>query len=431
MATGIFGSLQSIGVRVAAARVIKTVRTELFEKIILQDIAYFDGTKTGQIMSLLSNDINAMLQPVRYLLNSIVSNLVMLVGALVMCMITSWKLCALSCTSIMPMVYITSKYASWASKNMYEVYSALGDALSIASEALKNIRTVRAFSTEHVEVARFEGLVDTMLRKTEKNAVFSTLSSLLTTYIDLGANVMILAYGGYLAITHPDELSPGKLFTFKMYWDRIGSSFSSLNSTLNNLTSSAGAAERVLSLMDNLPTIDPDAGMQVNADTIQGNIKVEDVVFTYQMRPTKKVLQHVSLDIPANSTVALVGRSGSGKSTLLHLVLRFYDLYESESDDGPQNQGSILLDGVDIRDINLRSLHRHMGFVMQSTQLFGGTLLENITYGLEEDEYTFEDVQAAADNANAHEFISGFDNGYETRIGEKGVRLSGGQKQVC
>ena len=329
------------------------------------------------------------------------------------------------------MVYITSKYASWASKNMYEIYSALGDALSIASEALRNIRTVRAFSTEHVEVARFEGLVDTMLSKTQKSAVYSTLTNLLTTYIDLGANVMILAYGGYLAITNPDELSPGQLVTFTIYWDRIGSSFSSLNSTLQNLTSSAGAAERVLSLMDTLPTINPNAGVKLKSDTLEGNIEVRDVVFTYQMRPDKQVLQHVDLTIPSNSTVALVGKSGAGKSTILHLVLRFYDLYRPE--DGPEgvkSRGEILLDGVNIRDINLRSLHRNMGLVMQDTQLFGGTLLENISYGLEENEFTMKDVQEAAENANADEFIRGFENGYETRIGEKGVRLSGGQKQV-
>lgn len=175
----------------------------------------------------------------------------------------------------------------------------------------------------------------------------------------------------------------------------------------------------MFALMDSLPDIDIDAGRRVSADEIQGELVLDNVSFSYQMRPTTKVLNAVNLVIPAGSTCALVGRSGGGKSTLVNMILRFYD----------PKEGVIRLDGVPLSDLCLKDVRRQIGVVQQNTELFGGTIEENITYGLEPGSWTRADVIQAARNACAHDFIKDFPEGYMTRVGERGVRISGGQKQ--
>jgi ATP-binding cassette subfamily B protein len=173
----------------------------------------------------------------------------------------------------------------------------------------------------------------------------------------------------------------------------------------------------VLALIDNTPDIGPKGGKEVVFNEVKGNLTLENVHFAYQMRPDQMVLKGVTLEIKAGQTLALVGRSGGGKSTLVHLLMRFYD----------PKSGRILLDGTPLPELNLLSLHRCMGLVQQETQLFAMSIEHNIGYGTEN--YTMEQVYEAAKLANCHDFIMEFDDGYQTRVGERGVRLSGGQKQ--
>lgn len=212
---------------------------------------------------------------------------------------------------------------------------------------------------------------------------------------------------------------------------------------LNSFTRAGGAAQRVLSLLDAVPDIDVDRG-EVHHPI--GHVVLDNVFFHYQMRPTNKVLKGVSLEIKQGEVCALVGRSGGGKSTIVHLLMRFYDpSIDSDACTCPETDrhqcttqyrqcaGRVLIDGHDLRDLNLRGVHERCGLVSQETQLFDGTVRDNICYGLQDKIdsglITEEDIIAAARDANAHKFISGFEDGYNTKVGEKGVRLSGGQKQ--
>mmetsp|Transcript_32775 Transcript_32775/g.76484 ORF Transcript_32775/g.76484 Transcript_32775/m.76484 type:complete len:305 (-) Transcript_32775:387-1301(-) len=196
----------------------------------------------------------------------------------------------------------------------------------------------------------------------------------------------------------------------------INNSWQALNNLLNSFTRAAGAAERVLSLVDLDPDIPRDEGK--SADEIGSwQITLRDVGFRYQMRPKQAVLQGLSLTVEAGTVCALVGRSGGGKSTLVHLLLRYYEPLE----------GQIMLGGVDYRDISLLSLHRRIGVVSQETQLFNATIGENIGYGAEP--HSHDQLIAAAKAAQAHDFITSFEDEYGTRVGERGQRLSGGQKQ--
>jgi ABC-type multidrug transport system fused ATPase/permease subunit len=199
----------------------------------------------------------------------------------------------------------------------------------------------------------------------------------------------------------------------------MNNSYQNLQGLITSFTRSAAGAEKVFSLWDSDPDIDPKKGTDVDPDQVQGNLKLDSVTFYYQMRPDNIVLKDFCLEIPAGKTVALVGRSGGGKSTIINLLLRFYD----------PKAGTILLDGKQYDSMKVHHLRRLFGVVTQETELFALTVEENIAYGLGKDEYTLDDVKEAAKKAFAHDFISEMKDGYQTRIGERGNRLSGGQRQ--
>jgi len=332
-----------------------------------------------------------------------------------MCFYTSWKLSILAFTSIGPILYLTGMYATWSKEVNRQIWTALGDANAVATEAIGNIRTVRAFSTEGLECAKFEESIQKALKKGIKDAVVGGGTFLTTSGLDLGAGALILWYGGMVAMSDPDQLSVGELVTFQLYWAMINSGYKSLNGMLNNFTRAAGAAQRVVSLLDSLPDIDTEAGRKIKS--FDRNLELTQLGFHYALRPDNKVLSDLSLEIKKGQVVALVGPSGGGKSTVIRLLMRFYDPIS----------GAIKIDGIDMREMNVKNLHRQIGVVTQETQLFAGTIFDNIAYGINKPEAA--EVRRAAMLANADNFISKFEDGYATRVGERGVRLSGGQKQ--
>ena len=415
--TGAFGAVRNLCVSIVGRRIAKDVREQLFSAMMVQDIAFFDGMPTGQLTSRLTNDTNAMVSPLNTILNSLVSNVLLLFGGLTMCLVTSWRLSLLAFTSIGPIIYITSIYARWSRGLNHQIWAALGDANSVATEAITNVRTVRAFGRELGEIFRFNESIHLALSKGIKDAVAGAGTYAITNYIDLGAGLLILGYGGTVAIHHPERLSVGKLITFQLYWTMINSAYQSLTGVVASLTRAGGAATRVITLLESLPDIDPTLGLDVDSSTMQGSLVLDNVEFHYQMRPDNKVLRGISLNIQSGTVVALVGRSGSGKSTIINLLQRFYN----------PTGGTIRLDGVDVHEIKPVSLRQAIASVHQDTQLFNRTIEENIVYGVEK--YTKEDVIHAAKQANAYDFIMEQEEGFQTKVGERGTRLSGGQKQ--
>jgi len=452
VATGLFGGARSLLFSLVGSRMANAARNKLFRSIIVQDISFFDGTQTGDLMSRLASEVTAMVAPCQSALNTLLSGTMMLAGGLFMCFFTSWRLSVLAITSIGPIIQITRTYADWSRSVNKTIWAAMGDASGIAIQAISNIRTVRSFGTEHIEISRYSTALAEALRRSIHDAYASSLAYALTSYVELGTGVLLLWYGGTLVMDHDGRLSVGRLITFQLYWNMLNNAFQSLAGVTADFTKASAAATRVISMMDTLPDIDPTAGRLISRDQVQGELRLENVTFAYQMRPNSPVLKNLDLVIPRGSVCALVGRSGGGKSTLVHLLMRFYD---------PQ-QGHILLDGVPLQELNLRSLHEKMAIVAQDTQLFSGTIEENIIYGSEmflqmveaehnEEKYghTWNEAQMrefkiaqekrrlilheamvdAAKAANAHQFISELDDGFQTNCGERGVRLSGGQKQ--
>jgi len=208
----LLGVAQYASISIAARRIAAGVRSDLFRVILAQDIAFFDAQMSGQLTSKLTNDVSGMVAPWSTIFNTLTSSTLMLIGGLVMCLHTSWKLSALSFASVGPIVFLTSLYSKWSQKINREIYAALGDANSVATEALQNIRTVRAFSTEKSEINKFSRAVDNALNKGTKDALASAGTSTLTGFVDLATSALILGFGGWTAMESNSTLTAGKSF---------------------------------------------------------------------------------------------------------------------------------------------------------------------------------------------------------------------------
>jgi len=415
---GFLGGLQSLSFMVVGRKIMVHIRGQLFQRVIVQDIAFFDGFRTGDLVQRLTGDARAMIQPIQYTLSTLLSNLILLFGGVIMCFITSWRLSMLAFTTVLPIMHVTESYAKWSGKINKQIFQHYSDGAAIVTEAFSNVRTVRSVSTEPFEIERYQDTLELALGKGIKDAIFGAFSAAFNNYLDLGAGVLILWYGGSIAMEPAGSITVGNLITYQLYWNMLNNSLQALNNVLNQFTRAAGAAERVLSLVDLKPDIDPAAGAPADVAVRQWSIDFEGVVFRYQMRPLQTVLQGMTFHVDEGTVCALVGKSGGGKSTMIHLMLRFYDPLE----------GRIQLGGVDMRELQMPSVHHRIGVVSQETQLFNATIRENIAYGAPEG-YTEEQLLAAARAAQALNFIDEFEDGMATRVGERGQRLSGGQKQ--
>merc|ERR1740123_2019131 len=416
---GLFGGLKALTTELVMRKLASSVRAKLFVGIVRMDVSFFDAMHTGQLTSRLSNDASGMVQPMQVLINDLVANAITLVGGLFMSFITSWRLSVLALTVVPPITFVYRLYARWSRKLNRSIWQAYGDSNSVATEAISNIRTVKAFSTEQYENDRYADGVNTALKHGVKNAYVGASVSAFSTYLNLGTAVLILWYGGTIVCeSKQKEMTFGELITFQLYFNMMNSSFIALGNVFNELIRASSAAERVLALMDTVPEHDPDAGDELSREDIRGHLALHDLEFFYATRPENQVLKKICLEMMPNTVTALVGKSGGGKSTLVHLLMRFYE----------PTGGTISLDGRHMRELSARSIRRWCGFVAQDTQLFATSIEENLVYGLGRPPTTGE-VYDAAKQANAHEFIAEMDEGYETRVSEKGIMLSGGQKQ--
>jgi len=413
---GAISTLYSAIFTLISRRLKFTIRNTLFEKILSQDVAYYDGTETGRLISRLTVDLNMMMEPIQSSLSSLLSNILILVGGLVMCFVNSYRLSMLAFVTVGPISYLWDQYAQWSKGLAREMISYWAEGNGIASQALSNIRTVKAFGCEDQITKKYTETNKLALDCGVKDAWGNGIISALTGYLDLGTGILILYFGGHLV--YKGEMSVGELIVFQLYWNMMNSAYQSLQGLITSFTRSAAGAENVFSMFDTEPDIDPKKGSPVSWN-VQGHLKLQDVSYYYQMRPDNIVLKKINLEVPAGKSMALVGRSGGGKSTIINLLLRFYDAKE----------GKLLLDGREYESLNVTQLRRQFGVVTQETELFPLSVEENIAYGLDKNEYTMDDIIHAAKQACAHEFIVEMKDGYQTRIGERGLRISGGQRQ--
>jgi ABC transporter fused permease/ATP-binding protein len=410
---GISIAIRFILFSVAGERVVTRLRERLYRSIIDQEIGFFDARRTGELISRLGSDTSVLQSAISVNVSMALRSLAQAAGGVAFLVYTSPQLTVVM-LAVVPAVALGAViYGKRVRRLARDVQDALAAAGEVAEESIGGIRTVRAFVAEAKEAERYAGAVGKALalarRRIWAGGQFMAIASTAT----FAAAALVIWYGGRLVLRH--QMTVGALTSFVMYTLIVGMALGGLAELWADFMRAAGAAERVFELLDRVPAI-PAQGGQLPAQ-VNGEVRLAGVRFAYPTRSEVRVLDAIDLTLAAGEVVALVGPSGAGKSTVASLLLRLYD----------PDEGSVLLDGRDVRALDPRWLRGHIGTVAQEPILFSTTISENIRYG--RPDATDAEVEAAARTANAHGFVSKFPEGYATLVGERGVQLSGGQKQ--
>jgi len=397
---------------VVGTRMEYDMRKEIFSHLQTLSFSYFDKVRTGKIMSRIISDLRDITELAHHGPEDVFISIVTLIGAFILLMMTNVYL-TLIVFSFIPVMLI---YGIKKRKKMAVAFRTVRKKIANVNADLENsisgIRVAKSFTNEDFEMEKFD-IGNNEFRKSREFA-FKSMAEMTAgiTYINNILKVVLLGVGGYFSFR--GWLSIGSLVAFFMYIELFFQPVRRLMMFTQQYESGMAGFERFVEVMNINPEIQEKPGA-VELKNAKGEIDVETVSFSYDQKDY--VLKGCSLKVPAGKTIALVGPSGGGKTTLCHLIPRFYEV----------NEGSIKIDGYDIRDLTLESLRKNIGIVQQDVFLFAGTIRDNIAYG--RGNATDDEIIEAAKHANIHDFIMTLDEGYETYIGERGVRLSGGQKQ--
>jgi len=404
----------------AGERVVAKLRKMLFNAIINQEVAFFDETKTGELLNRLSSDTKSLENAVTVNISMLLRFSVQIIGSMVVLFSISWRLCMVMLSLIPPMVLGVVIYGRYIKTLSKKVQDALAKSSDVAEESLSNIRTVRSFGQEVKHKLMYSDAIGFSYQLAKKLSIANGVFSMGMIIAGNMSIVLVIWYGGTLVLR--GSLTVGDLTSFLIYTILVAFSLGVLSSIFFEVYKALGATERVHHLIMREPQIEKKDEEQSNGillEGLEGHLVFDNVNFTYPTRPDNQVLNGLSVNVEPGKVVALVGESGGGKSSCISLIQRFYD---------PQS-GAILLDGVPLQDFDTLWLRHRIGVVSQEPSLFATSIAENISYGCTETNPTIEDIIEAATQANAHSFISDFAEGYQTKVGERGVRLSGGQKQ--
>jgi len=396
-------------------RVVADIRTAVYAHVLKLSPAFFESTRTGEVLSRLTTDTELIQALVGSSVSVALRNILLFLGSAVLLVITSPRL-TLLVALVIPLVVLPIVILGRRLRKLSrESQDRIADLSAQAGETLNAISTVQAYTYESRETARFsanaESAFGTAVRRIRARAWLTALVMLLV----FGAVNAVMWIGGKAVFA--GEMSAGELSAFVFYAVIGASSVGALSEIWGDVQRAAGAAERLMQLLATEPHIQaPTAPLQLPASPA-GELKFDALRFHYPARPQTPALDGLSLSVKAGETVAIVGPSGAGKTTLFQLLLRFYD----------PEAGTISFDGIDISQLDPVGLRRHIGLVAQEPVIFGASVAENIRYG--RPDASEAEVRAAAEAAAAHGFIQGLPQGYDTYLGERGVRLSGGQRQ--
>lgn len=420
LAMGAIFLLQSVSIAlryiffsVAGERVVARLRKALYARLLDQEIGFFDERRTGELTNRLASDTTVLQNAVSSNISMGLRSALSVIGGVAMLVYTSPVLSVLMLAVVPPVALGAVVYGRRVRKLSKEVQDALARSSEVAEESLSGIRTVRSFSAEEHEVARYGEAVDHSFELARRRSKLAASFMGGASFAAYCSAAIVLWYGGRLVLS--GSLSVGALTAFLVYSMLVAFSLGTLGELWADFMRAAGATERVFELLDRAPLL-PNRGGRV-IEHLEGRVELDRVSFSYPSRLDAPVLQGISLSLSPGEVVALVGPSGAGKSTIASLLVRLYE----------PREGSIRLDGVDLRELDPAWLRRQIGVVSQEPLLFSTSILDNIRYG--RPEATEAEVEAAARMANAHEFISRFPEGYRTLVGERGIQLSGGQKQ--
>jgi ATP-binding cassette subfamily B protein len=389
------------------------LRNDLFSKIQRLSFSYHDRNQTGQLMIRATDDVEKVRVFLGQGLLMALSALVLLVGTLIVLFLTNFQL-TLVVLPILPVAMgVFMVFGAISQPLFFKVQQKLSTLNTILQENLAGIKVVKAFAREPDQQAKFTRATDELVSQQIRiSRVFAFLFPLIFLIANLGQTLILFA-GGTQIINR--TLTLGEWQQFSLYLAFIFFPLAQLGMIITQMSQAAASATRIFEILDAKSDVVDKPGAQT-IPAIEGLVEFKDVGFSYP-GSTQPVLSNVTFEAKPGQTIALLGATGSGKTTIINLVPRFYD----------PTQGQILIDGYDLRDLTIDSLRKQIGIVLQETNLFTGTIRDNIAYG--RTNATQEQVEAAARAAAAHDFILQFPQGYDTSVGELGSTLSGGQKQ--
>jgi ABC-type multidrug transport system fused ATPase/permease subunit len=394
-------------------RILADLRNRLFAHLQRLSLGFYERNRAGVIISRLTNDVEAIDQLVTDGVTSLVQNSLTLVGTAVILFVLDWRLALATCTVLPLMTVATAVFRKRSARAYGQVRERLGLVTATLAEDIAGMRVVQAFNREQPAFENFRRVAqryrEANMRTVVLNGIYFPTVDLLST----AALAVVLAYGGHLYFTH--TISLGTLFAFMLYVNNFFDPVQQLSQLYNTFLSATAALDKIMGVLDEKPQVVDRPGARELA-RIEGHVRFDGVRFTYGRGD--EVLHGINLDVPAGTTVALVGHTGAGKSTIAKLLARFYE----------PTHGRITIDGVDLNDVTQESLRRQLGVVPQEGFLFAGTVAENIAFG--KADASPDEIVRAAQTVGAHEFILRLEDGYETQLGERGSRLSLGQRQL-
>ncbi len=395
-------------------RVVTDLRALVFDRIMTLPLAWFHERRSGELVGRLASDVTVVEGVVGSELSMALRNSIQMVGAMILLFVIDVKLTLLMLAIVPPIVLTTLVFGRRIRRMTRAVQDELAKVSGQVQESIGAIQTVQSFVREDYEARRYRTGVEGAFGKTlelVRSRSWFYATAMTAGYIGVAAVIWL---GGRALIRH--ELSAGDLTSFFLYTFLVAGALADLAGLWGALQRAAGATDRLFAVIDTVPEIrDPAEPTPLPAG--KGAVTFEDVSFAYASRRGQPVLTHVSLEIQPGEVIAIVGPSGAGKSTMLSLLYRFHDV----------DAGRVLFEGIDVRALKLEDLRRSLAMVAQEPVLFSGSIRDNIAYGRAE--ASVAEIEQAARDANAHDFITGFPEGYDTLIGERGTKLSGGQKQ--
>jgi ABC-type multidrug transport system fused ATPase/permease subunit len=416
VASGLIGGALMVARRLVAGHLSLNVefdlRQSLYTHLQRLSFGFYDRHQTGQLLSRATSDVSAVRMFLGYGLVFITQYGASLIAASVLLFVTSWQLALITFVLLPPIAFVATRYSRRSHPVLRDIQQRIADVTTQAEEDIVGVRVVKAFAQEDTEARRFaertERVFDRELDSARLQARYRPLLDLLP---QLAFAVIILA-GGLLVID--GQLSKGGFFSYNLYLAMLIWPLRMIGMWIGQYQRAIASGERIFQLLDEDATIvDPESPRPLPSGG--GELRFEDITFGYDAE--RPVLRGLDLTLEAGSTVALIGRTGSGKTTLASLIPRFYD---------PQ-EGRVLLDGVDVRDLRLADLRGAIATVAEDTFLFSTSVAGNIAYGVPG--ASRDEIVEAAHKAQAHEFIEALPDGYDTVIGERGLTLSGGQRQ--
>ena len=395
--------------------IIFDLRTSLFDHLQKLSLSFYSRYSVGRVITRVINDVGVLREFITWAILAVARDLVVIVGIVGAMLLMDWRLTLLTLTVLPVMIAVTIAFRKRARENYRLVRSAISWVNSVLAENINGVRVVQAFSRQAVNYAYYQDTVNhNNLTANLRAARIASAYPSIIDFLGVIAMALVVWIGG--AATLGESVTPGVLVAFLLYIERFFEPIRDLSRRYDSFQSTMAGGERIFGLLD-APVEVQDAPEAEELPLIRGQVTFDHVSFNYSDDPTP-VLQDIQLDIQPGETVALVGETGAGKSTLVKLISRFHDPV----------QGSLRIDGYDLRRVTQASLRRQMGIVLQDPFLFNGTVAENIRFGRLE--ASDEEVEAAARAVGAHDFITRLRDGYNTPVEEGGLMLSVGQRQL-